>query len=197
MLYEVITQIDAQIPQVAVVDANDLGAQFDGTLEFSLGTDLGEHAHLQGCGYCGQLTVLLVIQHRQHQQYRIGLMMARQVDLVGIDDEVLAQHRYADLAAYPGQKGEVALEILLVGQYRNGRGVAAVDAGDELGIEVIADQALGRRGLLALQNEGRMLLAQGRDEVAIAGLQVGLEANQRLAQFARCYPVDLVGDYLA
>ena len=83
--------------------------------------------------------------------------MTGQIDLVRVDDKILAQHGDRDLGAHQGQKIETALKVLLVGQHRDGGGVTVVDAGDGGRIKVVADQPLGGRGLLALENEAGAL----------------------------------------
>ena len=51
------------------------------------------------------------------------------------------------------QEIEAALEIFLITQHRDRRGVVLVDAGDRCRIEILANQPLRRRGLLALENK--------------------------------------------
>ncbi|MNE52887.1 hypothetical protein D3C80_1475840 [compost metagenome] len=123
--------------------------------------------------------------------------MASQIDLIGVDHEVLAQHRLADPGPHSWQEGEIPLEELLVGQHRDGGGVTAIDVGDGLQIEVIADQPLGGGGLLALQNEAGAAGAKLPLEVPIALSERGLEALQRLRLLAGRHPRLFGGHYLA
>ncbi len=115
--------------------------------------------------------------------------MAGQIDLIGVNHEILAEHRLADAAAYPRQKGEIPLKELLVGQHRDGGGVFAIDVGDRLRAEIVADQAFGGGGLLALQNKAGGARLERADEIPIAWGQCALEALQRLGQLAGSNPL--------
>ncbi|MNH15346.1 hypothetical protein D3C79_749580 [compost metagenome] len=119
--------------------------------------------------------------------------MAGQIDLIGVNHEVLAQHRLLDPGAYPGQEGKIPLEELLVRQHRDGGGVVAIDVGDGLRAEVVADQALGGGGLLAFENEAGGACPQVALEVPIAWHQGALEALQGLGQLAGRDPLLLGG----
>ena len=62
--------------------------------------------------------------------------------LVGVDDEILAQHRQAGGGARRDQILVAALEIGRVGQHREaGRAARLIGAGEGGGIEIGADQA--------------------------------------------------------
>ena len=65
----------------------------------------------------GELTILLIVQHRKHQQTGISLVVARQVDLIRIDSKVLTQNRLRRDLADHRQKIEAALEILLIAKH--------------------------------------------------------------------------------
>ena len=177
-------KIDAQIPQIPVVDANHRGAEVDGAGQLLLVAHLGEHPQAQFFRHFEQGAIPLVGEHGEHQEDGVRLIVAGQIDLIGVNHEVLAEHRLLDAAPYPGQEGEIPLEELLVRQHRDGGGVVAIDVGDGLRAEVIADQALGGGGLLALQNEAGGALAQIPLEVPIARGQRVLEARQGLALLA-------------
>ena len=70
-------QVDAQIAQIAVVDADHARLQRDRALQLFFTDHFGQHAHVQAVGHRRQLAVLLVGQHRQHQQDGVGLIVAR------------------------------------------------------------------------------------------------------------------------
>ncbi|MNP83289.1 hypothetical protein D3C76_1821900 [compost metagenome] len=65
----------------------------------------------------GQLAILFVIQHGEHQQAGIGLIKTRQPDLVRVNNEVFAQNRLRRNLADNRQKIKTALEIFLICQH--------------------------------------------------------------------------------
>lgn len=146
-------QINRHIAQVAVVNPDHFSLQRNGALQLLFVADFSQHAHVQAMGHGGQLTVAIVIQHRQHQQAGVGLVVARQVDLVRIDGEVLAQNRLRRDGADDRQKVEAALEIFLVAQDRDGRGIIFIDAGDGRRVKILANQSFRRRRFFAFQNK--------------------------------------------
>ncbi|MNJ24967.1 hypothetical protein D3C77_193990 [compost metagenome] len=132
-------EIHAEIPQIPVVDANHGGAEGQGAIPLLCIAHLGQHPEAQLFRHLEQGAIALVGEHREHQQDGVRLIVAGQIDLIGVNHEVLAQHRLLDPGTHPGQEGEIPLEELLVGQHRDGGGVVAIDVGDGLGAEVIAD----------------------------------------------------------
>ncbi|CST46681.1 Uncharacterised protein [Shigella sonnei] len=56
-------EINRQITQIAVVDANDLCPQCNGALQFLFITDFGQHPHLQTVSDGCKLAILVVIQY--------------------------------------------------------------------------------------------------------------------------------------
>ena len=189
-------QIDAQIAQIAVVDADHARFQRDRALQLFFTDHFGQHAHVQAVGHRRQLAVLLVGQHRQHQQDGVGLIVARQVNLIRIDDKVFAQHRLADGFTDQRQEIEAALEVFLVGQHRDRRGEIFIHRGDLYRIKVLANQPLGRRGLLAFENESRPGALQRVIEAAFARYDVVLKAGQGLLLLSRRDPLRFVADNL-
>ena len=107
-------EVDGEVTQIAVINADDFGLQCNGAFQLFLVAHFGQHAHIQTVRHGGKLAILLVVQHREHQQAGIRLMEARQVDLVSVDDKVFAQNRLRRDLADDWQEIEAALEILLV-----------------------------------------------------------------------------------
>jgi hypothetical protein len=90
----------------------------------------------------------------------------RFVDLVGIDDEVLAQHRQLHHIADGVDELELALKILFIGQNRQGvRPRRRVILGNLDRIEIRADHAGAGRGLLHLGDQVQRLIARARDRM--------------------------------
>ncbi|VGP09637.1 hypothetical protein SB00612_00933 [Klebsiella pneumoniae] len=137
-------KVNRHIAQVAVVNAHHLRLQGDGALQFLFIADFGQHAHIQAVSHRRELTILFIVEHREHQQTGVGLIVARQVDLVRVDGEVLTQDRLRRDLADDRQEIEAALEIFLITQHRDRRGVVLVDAGDRCRIEILANQPLRR-----------------------------------------------------
>ena len=84
----------------------------------------------------------------------VGTPGARLVDLVGLEHEVLAQHRQLGGVARRGQELRRALEGRRVGQHGEaGRAARLVGAGQRRRVEIRADQALRRARLLDLGDQ--------------------------------------------
>ncbi|MNT32298.1 hypothetical protein D3C72_1681710 [compost metagenome] len=137
-------QIDTQVAQIAVIDTDHARFQSNGPLQLFFADHFGQHAHVQAVRNRSQLTVLIVVQHGQHQQNGVGLIEARQIDLIRVDNKVFAQHRLCHRLADQRQEVEAALEVFFIGQHRDRRGEILVDLSDFHRIKVFADQPFGR-----------------------------------------------------
>ncbi|CAH0326781.1 hypothetical protein SRABI106_04774 [Rahnella aquatilis] len=56
-------QVDRQIAQIAVIDTDDFGFQFNGAIQFFFITGLRQHPHVKAVSNRGELNVLIVIEH--------------------------------------------------------------------------------------------------------------------------------------
>ena len=110
-------EVNRHIAQIAIVDADHFSLQRNCALQFLFIAHFGQHAHVQAMRDGGELTILLIVQHRKHQQTGISLVVARQVDLIRIDSKVLTQNRLRRDLADHRQKIEAALEILLIAKH--------------------------------------------------------------------------------
>ncbi|MNY01481.1 hypothetical protein D3C86_1340140 [compost metagenome] len=118
-----------------------------------MGLDQGVHAEALGLGQ--QVGGQGVVDHGQDDEDAVGAQGAALGHLPGIDQEVLAQAGQGDRVARGGQEGVVALEAGAVGQDgQAGRAAALIGFGQRGRVEVGADQALGRAGLLDLGDQG-------------------------------------------
>ena len=72
-------QINRHIAQIAVVNADDFGLQRNRALQLLFIADLGQDAHIETVGDGGELPILIIIEHRKHQQAGIGLVVTREV----------------------------------------------------------------------------------------------------------------------
>ncbi len=118
-----------------------------------------------------EIAHLRALQGGGDEQNAVGAHVARLVHLIGVDHEVLAQHRQVAGGACGFQIGRRALEELDVGQYRKAGGAATlVRLGNSWRHEVLANHPLRRARLLDLGDHagqsGVDLRAQRTDEVA-------------------------------
>ncbi len=132
-------QVNRQVAEIAVVDADHFGFQRDGALELFFVTHFGQHAHVQTVRHGSKLAILLVVQHREHQQTGIGLVETRQPDLIRVDDKVFAQDRLRRDAADDRQKIEAALEIFLIRQHGDCRRMMLINTGDTRRVKIVTN----------------------------------------------------------
>ena len=90
-----------------LVDADDWCAQGDGAGQLLLVAHLGQHAEAELLGHREQGAIALVGEHREHQEDGVRLIVAGQIDLIGVNHEILAQHRLLDATSHPRQKGKI------------------------------------------------------------------------------------------
>ena len=113
-------QVNGQVTQIAVVNADHFGFQRNRALQLLFVAHFGQHAHFQAVRDGRELAVLLVVKHREHQQAGVGLVKARQPNLIRIDNEVFTEDRLRRDAADDRQKIEAALKIFLIRQHGDG-----------------------------------------------------------------------------
>ena len=188
---------DLETAQVAVVDADQAIVQGQRPVQFGAIVDFDQDVHAERRRLLAQAAHLPVVQAGGDQQDTVGTQRPGLDHLVGIDEEILADHRQA--ARGPGllQVGIGALEEIDIGQHRQaGRTARGVTAGDGRRVEVFAQDALGRRGALDLGDHGGIATVdaglQGRGETA---RRVGFRQGRRqLGQRTLAPPrLDLLG----
>ncbi len=149
--------------QVAVVDADHRRRHLQRALQFVDVMHFHQHVHAQRQRQLGQRGQLGIVQRGDDQQDAVGAQHARLVHLVGVDDEILAQHRQR--AGFAGllQIGVGALEEVHVGQHRQAAGATELVADGDVGrAEIRADHALGGAGLLHLGDHRRVAIGHRR-----------------------------------
>src|ERR1700733_9231648 len=135
---------------------------------------LGEHVHAKARSRFFEICRLAVGQRRQDKQDAIGAHRPRFGDLIGVEHEILAQHRQLAGGARRDKMFGVALEIRCVGQHRKtSRAAQLVCLGDGGGIEIGPDHAARGRGHLDFG-----------DEAVAAGFQLILERPCKSARRA-------------
>ena len=151
-------RIDGKGVQVAAVDADhldrDVAVEVEGAIELFGAVDLAEDVELEVGGGLAEGQELLVGEGGDDEQDGVGSGGAGFEHLEGIDHEVLAQAGNLDRGRGDLEVGEGALEELLVGEDREGGGAGGLErAGQGGGLEGLADEALGGRGLLELGDD--------------------------------------------
>ncbi|CPL46548.1 Uncharacterised protein [Bordetella pertussis] len=177
--------------QVAVVDADERGAQRQRGVQFLGVVYFHQHVHAQVDGQGFQVAQLRRRQRRDDEQDAVRAHGARRNDLVGIDDEVLAQHGQRAGRARTAQVVVRALEELHVGQHRQaGRAMHGIGRRDLGRVEVFAQHALGRRGFLDFRDDARLALADlvldGLGEAAYILARLGFAQQFGLAAHLPC-----------
>ena len=103
--------VDGEVAEIAVVDADHLGLDLQRALELLLVVDLDEHVEVERPCLAVQREQRLGLERRDDQQHRVGAGGGGLVELVGVDDEVLAQHREVGRGARRHQVLERAAEV--------------------------------------------------------------------------------------
>ena len=128
-----------------------------------------EHGQAQEAGHLEQVGDVLVGEDRCDQQGGVGAGGPGLIELVGAEDEVLAEQGQIHHLAHLHQHLKASLEKGLVGEHREATGAACgVAPGDRFGIEILPDHALTGAGFLDLGDHGRFghAGAQGREKIA-------------------------------
>ena len=97
----------------------------------SLVVDLDQHVEVERARLAVQVGEVVVVERGDDQQDRVGAGRRRLVELVGVDDEVLAQDRQVGGRARRLQVLERAAEVRLLGEDRDRRGAAALVGADD------------------------------------------------------------------
>ena len=120
--------------QVAVVDADHVGVDLERALELALVVDLDEHVEVErqrlarAAGASSLAASAATISRIASAPGR-----RRLVDLVGVDDEVLAQDRQRATPRAPRAGRRASRRSAALGQDRQRRGAAALVGADDLG----------------------------------------------------------------
>ena len=142
---------DLEGAQVAVVDADQRRLQPQRAVQLGAVVHFDQHRHAERLRRGLEVGQLRVVEDRRDQQDAVGADRARLVDLVGVDDEVLAQHRQlagtrAPARGSSARPGRSARRSAPTGRPRRAR-VARGDLGRH---EALAQHALARARLLDL-----------------------------------------------
>ena len=118
------------VVEVAVVDPDHLGVGLQRPLQLALVVDLDQAVEVERARLVVERAQVLVVEGADDQQHRVGAVHRRLVELVGVDDEVLADDRQAAGGAGRAQVLQRAAEVRLVGEHRERRRAAALVGAD-------------------------------------------------------------------
>ena len=151
-------QIHLESFQIAVVHADERRGNFQRAFQFRLVMNFHQHGQAGLGGERMKFCQLLVRQNGDDEQDGVRAPFDGFENLALINDEILAQQRQFHGGANLAEIIERALEKFLVRQ--NGQAACArrlVFFGDADGIEILANDAGGRRGFFDFGNQGDAL----------------------------------------
>ena len=119
---------DAEVAQVAVVDADEWRLQPQRPIEFGAVVHFDQHVHAERVRRGLEFGHLRILERGDDEQDGVGAQRPRFGDLVGVDDEFLAQRRQRAGIARGDQIVRITLEERPVGQHRQARGTGALVA---------------------------------------------------------------------
>ena len=138
-------KVDRQIPQIAVVDADDLRAEAHGFAHFVFFRSFGENVKAEAVGKGCQACAGAGLEHGEHQEDGVGARCAGGEDLAFVDDDVLGDDGEGRQGAHLGETLEASLEDRRLGENGDGVGKARVDGGVLLEVHFGANDAEARR----------------------------------------------------
>src|SRR5882672_2928504 len=142
--------------EIAIVDADQRSIELKSQLELGTVMHLSQDRHAEQSGSRLQCPHAWQVERRDDQQDAIGAQRARLIDLVGIDDEILAKHGKLAGTARSGEVFGATLEETFIGEHgKTSRSVLRVGARNRGGIELFAQQAFARTCLLDFGNHRR------------------------------------------
>ena len=182
--------VDVEGAEVAGVDPDQLRAEVDRALGLGLVVDLDEDRQAELAGLVVEPAERGVVEGGDDQQGEVGSRGPGLEELVGGDDEVLAQERYVDRGADRPEVGQASAEAALLGQDADRRSSPArVGLGQDGGLRDLGELTLARAAALDLRDHAdtwcaeaghrvawRCRVGQGRTQ--IGGRGVGLAAGE-------------------
>ena len=123
----------SRVLQVAGVDPDDPGPGVEGAVGLFLGVHLDQRGHAERLDPLEQADQGVLVERGDDQQHHVGAVGAGLVDLVGADDEVLAQDRDRHLGPNRVEVVERAAEAALLGEHADDAGAAGLVVGGQPG----------------------------------------------------------------
>ena len=121
-------QIGHEGMQVAIVDSDQFSADARRESELLGVVNFDERGHFDFARQRRKRTQFALFQHRDNQQDAVGARRARFINLVRMENKILAQQRKIDRRAHRAQIIERAFEMA-IGQHRNRRRAASPGIG--------------------------------------------------------------------
>ncbi|OQC18656.1 MAG: hypothetical protein BWX70_03449 [Verrucomicrobia bacterium ADurb.Bin070] len=139
--------------EVAVIDADRCRAQCAGTCGILLVKNFGQDIQAERTGERVKGVQGVIVKNADDQQDGVRVQGGALVNLIGVDNEILAQHRQRRGVAGLLEVGGRAFEEGGLGQDRERGGPAVgIGAGDGGGSEIGADVAARGRGALEFRD---------------------------------------------
>ncbi|CNI23358.1 Uncharacterised protein [Mycobacterium tuberculosis] len=137
--------VDFEGLEVTHVDADDLGADALGDLDFFGGVGFDEGVHAERFGEFEEFAQGLLVEGCDDEQDQVGAVCACLPDLVFVDGEVLAEYGDVHGGADCVQVGDGAVEAALFGEHGDRCGATCLVAcGKRGGVGDFAERTLGR-----------------------------------------------------
>ena len=103
-------EVDVEVPQVAIVDADDRRAERHRAAHLGRVMRLDQHVHAEPPRLVEDRRRFRIVEQRQDRQHRVGAVQARLRHLARVDDEVLGEDRAGKDAAHRREIVERAAE---------------------------------------------------------------------------------------
>ncbi len=159
--------VGVETGEIAVVDADDGGGEIEDAPGVGFVVDFDEAFEADALGEGGEGGEGFVVEDADDEEHGVGAHGGGFVDLIGIEDEVLAEDREVGNAAGAFQVLGGALEEGGFGEDGEGGGAARFVGGGKIGgIEIGADVAEGGGGALDFGDDADAGTGEGGGEAA-------------------------------
>ncbi len=170
-------EVDPQRVEIAVVDADDVGAQPDRSTHLVDAVGLDQHVHAEPARCRHHRGRFLVAEHGEDHQHRVGAVPPGFGHLARVDDEVLGEDRPEILAPHRPQIVERSAEIRRVGEHADRVRGAAIGARERSRVGAGPDRS--RRGGAALHLHDEACAGPGQRRLEASPGRLGLAAEPR------------------
>ena len=163
---------DVEGREIAIVNADEVGAGGDGGVEFGAVMDLDERGEVQASGFFAEIADFALGEDGRYKKDGVGAVGGGFEDLVAVDGEVLADGGEGRGGAGGGEVGEGALEEGAVGEDGEGGGASAGIVGSDAGgVEIGGEDALAGGRLFDFRDDGGGRRAGGEGLSKIAAVR--------------------------
>ncbi len=140
--------------EVSVIDPDHRNSERQRAIELLALMDLHQRSQADPLGRVEEIAESGWLQSGHDEKHRVGPSGPRFPELVLIEDEIFSQEREIDRCPSLFEEVEVTLEIVLIGQDRQGsRAVGGVGSGEAQWIEGVGQDTPGRGSLFHLGNQ--------------------------------------------